>query len=59
MASAYCPECDGSITVNPHAVVGQKLGCPHCEAELEVIGVDPLELDWGYDWSWEDEEDDE
>jgi hypothetical protein len=24
--------------------------------DREVIGVEPLELDWAYDWSWEDEE---
>lgn len=58
MNSAYCPDCDGKIVLNPHARVGQKLACPHCEAELEVISIDPLEFDWAYDWSWEDDDDD-
>jgi lysine biosynthesis protein LysW len=57
MNSAYCPDCDGKIVLNPHAHLGQKLACPHCEAELEVISVEPLEFDWAYDWSWDDDED--
>ena len=62
MATAYCPDCDEKISLNSKpVVVGQKLTCPHCDADLEVISVDPLELDWAYDWEWEDEdeEDDE
>ena len=56
MASTYCPDCDGRIAFNPHAAIGQKVTCPHCSSDLEVISVEPLELDWAYDWSWEDEE---
>ncbi|MGD8624814.1 MAG: lysine biosynthesis protein LysW [Anaerolineae bacterium] len=58
MENLYCPDCDGKIVLNPHAKLGQKLACPHCEAELEVIGVDPVELDWAYDWSWDEDDDD-
>ena len=62
MPSAYCPDCDEKIALqNPR--VGQKLLCPSCETEVEVIGVDPLELDWAYDMTydeaWDDEEDDD
>ena len=43
MASAYYPNCDKSINLaNPR--VGQKLFCPHCETEVEVISVAPLDL---------------
>ena len=59
MASAYCPDCDGRITFNPHVAVGQQVTCPHCDSDLEVISVEPLELDWAYDWSWEDEEEED
>ena len=59
MASAYCPDCDGRIAFNPHAALGQKVTCPHCDSDLEVISVEPLELDWAYDWSWEDEEEED
>jgi alpha-aminoadipate carrier protein LysW len=59
MPSAYCPDCDEKITLNAKPAVGQKLTCPHCDADLEVISVEPLELDWAYDWEWEDEEEDD
>jgi lysine biosynthesis protein LysW len=58
MASAYCPDCDGKIVLNL-VKLGQKMTCPHCDTQLEVISVDPLELDWAYDWSdeeWDEEE---
>lgn len=59
MSSTYCPDCDGTISFNPHAEVGQKLICPHCGSHLEVIEAEPLELDWAYDWSWEGEEEED
>lgn len=61
MARAWCPDCDSAILINPKPMVGKRLTCPHCDAELEVIGLDPVELDWVYeepDDDWEDEEDD-
>jgi Zn-finger nucleic acid-binding protein len=59
MPSAFCPDCDEEIIMNPRATLGQKLNCPHCEAELEVISVEPLEFDWAYDWTWEEDEDED
>jgi len=51
----------------PLLKVGEELICPHCEANLEVVNLDPVELDWAYippaedDDSWEewDEEDED
>ncbi len=54
MATTNCPDCDGKIVLSI-VKLGQKLTCPHCDAELEVISVDPLEVDWAYDWSEDDE----
>jgi lysine biosynthesis protein LysW len=59
MARGYCPDCDESISLrNPK--VGQVLLCPHCDTEVEVVGLDPLELDWAYasadDDDWDDED---
>ena len=64
MSRAYCPDCDGKITFDSNPKVGTKLVCPHCDAELEVIDVNPVELDWVYeesdeDWDDEDEDDDD
>jgi len=59
VASTYCPDCDEKIVLQSPPRLRQKLTCPHCDAELEVISVDPLELDWVYDWAWEEEEKEE
>lgn len=56
MNQAHCPDCDGKIVLNMNVKVGQKLTCPHCDADLEVISIDPIELDWAYDWDDEDED---
>jgi lysine biosynthesis protein LysW len=58
MPRGFCPDCDGKIDLSP-TKVGQILTCPHCDIQLEVIGEDPLEFDWAYDWAWGDEDDDE
>jgi hypothetical protein len=40
--------------------VGQEVLCPHCDAELEVIETDPVELDWVYDeYDGDDDDDDD
>jgi lysine biosynthesis protein LysW len=54
MAISFCPDCDGQISLS-QARLGQKLICPYCETQLEVISVEPLELDWAIDWPDEDE----
>ena len=52
MATGHCPDCKRKIVLSP-ASVGQKLTCPHCDIELEVVGTSPyLELHWDYDWTW-------
>lgn len=53
MASGNCPECKRRIILSP-ASVGQKLTCPHCDVDLEVVAAKPhLELNWAYDWAWD------
>ena len=44
---ALCPDCDEEIDfsqVKPK--VGLKFACPHCETNLEVVSVNPLQLEW-------------
>lgn len=53
MPNAICPECDHDIPLTTPKE-GMKVVCPRCEAELEVVSLHPLELDWVYE---EDEED--
>lgn len=50
-----CPECDSPLQADPAWRVGEVVSCPSCRGELEVIGLEPLELaiapeldeDWG------------
>jgi hypothetical protein len=41
------------------ARIGQKVICPNCDAELEVIETDPVELDWVYDDDSDEDEDED
>jgi len=50
-----CPECETPVPVPSDAVEGEVLACDGCNAELEVLGLEPVELapapelaeDWG------------
>lgn len=41
-----CPECEEPIRLNASVRLGQPITCQHCLAELEVVSVDPLEVDF-------------
>lgn len=63
-ALADCPDCGERISVGFGARQGQRLTCSNCGAYLEVINLDPLEVDWAFsefepDWSPDEEEWDE
>jgi len=50
-----CPECDAQIDVDEDELdEGEVITCDECGAELNVVGVEPLELE-----SSDDEEEDE
>ena len=59
MAMAICPACEGQVNMQGQVEMGQAVVCPHCSEELEVIDVDPLELDWAYDEEWDEDEDED
>ncbi len=43
---ALCPECEASIDIGDNELEeGQRLDCPECSAELEVVNTNPVELD--------------
>jgi alpha-aminoadipate carrier protein LysW len=50
-----CPECDAQVIVAATAHAGEIVVCPECQTELEIVGLDPVELalapeieeDWG------------
>lgn len=55
--TAPCPDCGQKIRLWAPLKVGEEVICPHCEADLEVVNLDPVELDWASIPSAEDEED--
>lgn len=49
MAVAFCPECSEGVKLGNEPQEGQRVTCATCGADLEVISLTPLELDWAYD----------
>lgn len=58
---AVCPDCGEEISLRGTIRIGQEVICPHCDAELEVVETEPVELDWAYsdDYDYDDEEEEE
>ncbi len=50
-----CPECAAVLDLTSDLELGEIVVCPDCGVELEVVGLDPVELalapeieeDWG------------
>jgi len=40
-----CPECDADVHVDTDADKGDIVSCEECGTDLEVVGLDPVELD--------------
>lgn len=40
-----CPICEADVPVPGDAVENELVACPDCGSELEVISLEPLELD--------------
>lgn len=55
MTTVVCPECDAEITLETGTEVGEIIVCSDCGVDLEVISLDPAEVqtapmeqeDWG------------
>lgn len=54
MSSSNCPECDAALGL-ANVVQGEIVVCPDCGVDLEVVGLEPLQValapmeqeDWG------------
>jgi lysine biosynthesis protein LysW len=46
---ALCVECDAELNLSERARIGQRIMCPSCGVQLEVISARPLEVDVAYD----------
>jgi alpha-aminoadipate carrier protein LysW len=54
-----CPECDADVHVDTDADKGDIIGCDDCGIQLEVVGLDPVELDIVEEESLDDDDDDD
>jgi alpha-aminoadipate carrier protein LysW len=59
LRTGTCPECDAEVHVDSDADKGDSVLCEECGIELEVVGLDPLELDIAEEEDLDDDEDDD
>ena len=45
MPTAVCPECEEKVYVDAESEQGDIVSCEECGSDLEVVGLDPVELD--------------
>lgn len=56
MTIVECISCGSEIRFSAQPNMGQSVTCADCDSELEVVWLDPVELDWPFD---EDDYDDD
>ena len=60
MPSTACPECEEKVFVDAEAEQGDIVNCEECGSDLEVVGLDPVELDvYEEGDDFDDDDDDE
>ena len=58
MTLVECISCETEIEFSAQPKMGVLVTCPECESKLEVVWLDPVELDWPFDDDEDDEDDD-
>jgi alpha-aminoadipate carrier protein LysW len=56
---ATCPDCEADVHVDTDADKGDTVSCDECGTELEIVGLDPVELDIVEEEADEDDLDDD
>jgi lysine biosynthesis protein LysW len=54
-----CPQCDGDVTVMPDDKEGDIIECDDCGVPLEILNLDPVEVEYVEDLDDLDEDDEE
>ena len=54
-----CPECDAAVHVDLDVDKGETVDCEECGVQLEVVGLDPVELDLVEEESLDDDDDED
>ncbi len=45
MPTSTCPECSEDVYVDADSEQGDIISCDECGTDLEIVGLDPIELD--------------
>ena len=45
MPTTACPECTEDVFVDADSEQGDIVSCEECGTDLEIVGLDPIELD--------------
>jgi alpha-aminoadipate carrier protein LysW len=56
MEAGECISCGYQIPIKSEVKMGVMVTCSKCNAELEVVWLDPVELDWPFE-DYDDDED--
>ena len=59
MPTGSCPECEADVHVDTDVDKGEIVECEECGIQLEIVGLDPVELDVVEEDYDEDEDEDE
>ncbi len=59
MPTGTCPECEAEVHVDTDADKGDVMTCEDCGSELELVGLDPVELDIVEEDDLDDEEEED
>ncbi len=59
MPTGTCPECDADVHVDLDVDKGETVDCEECGVQLEVVGLDPVELDLVEEESVDDDDDED
>lgn len=41
-----CPACEAEVSIPGDAMQNELIACPDCGSELEIVSLNPLELDF-------------
>ena len=56
LQTAACPTCNHDIKLSGRLLLGTEITCPACGDQLQVVQIEPVELDWLDDFNREYEE---
>jgi lysine biosynthesis protein LysW len=54
MIISICPNCKAKVSLGSKPRLGDRVDCFECDTELELVWLDPPELDWP--WNYDDDE---